>query len=81
MIEPLLTAKQLASLLGCRVNGVYELASRGVLPSYRVDGVGRRFRESEVEAWLAQQREPNQTDPQDGRQRLKEVNPSAAAHR
>jgi excisionase family DNA binding protein len=57
VIEPLLNAKQLAELLGCRLNTVYELASRGELPSYRVAGVGRRFRESEVEDWIQRQRE------------------------
>lgn len=56
MIEPLLTAKQVAELLGCRVNSIYELAGRGELPSYKVAGVGRRFRESEIEHWLEAQR-------------------------
>ena len=58
MIEPLLTAKQVAELLGCRVNSVYELAGRGELPSYKVAGVGRRFRETEIERWLEAQRAP-----------------------
>lgn len=56
-MERLLTAKELAELFGCRLNTIYELAGHGDLPSYRVGGVGRRFRESEVEAWLEQQRD------------------------
>jgi excisionase family DNA binding protein len=51
-LETLLTAKQLAELLGTRTNTVYDLASAGELPSLKVPGVGRRFRESEVSAWL-----------------------------
>ena len=60
-MEQLLTAKQLAALLGTRANTVYELAARGELPSLKVPGVGRRFRISEVQAWLESQREPRQT--------------------
>jgi excisionase family DNA binding protein len=57
VIEPLLTADQVAAILGTnRVNTVYELAAIGGLPSYRVKGIGRRFRQSEVEAWLEGQR-------------------------
>ena len=51
-LETLLTAKQLAELLGTRANTIYDLASAGELPSLKVPGVGRRFRESEVSAWL-----------------------------
>ena len=48
----LLTAQAVAELLGTRSNTVYELASRGELPSYRIPGVGRRFDADEVAAWL-----------------------------
>ena len=54
MIEQLITAKQLAELLGTRTNTVYDLAAAGKLPSLRIPGVGRRFRVSEVERWLEQ---------------------------
>jgi excisionase family DNA binding protein len=57
MTENLLTAKQLAELLGTRTNTVYDLAASGQLPSFKVPGVGRRFRVSEVERWLDQHRE------------------------
>ena len=48
----LLDAKAVAAVLGTRPNTVYELASRGDLPSYRIPGVGRRFDADEVAAWL-----------------------------
>lgn len=57
LLEPLVTAKALAETLSTRVNTVYDLAAAGKLPSYRVPGVGRRFRVSEVEAWLERCRE------------------------
>jgi excisionase family DNA binding protein len=53
--ERLLTAKELAKLLGVHSNYVYNLAASGTLPSYRIGG-NRRFRWSEVEAWLAEHR-------------------------
>lgn len=56
-MEQLLTAKQLAQILGTRTNTVYDLAAAGKLPSLRIPGVGRRFRQSEVEAWLEQHRD------------------------
>ena len=57
MSEPLLSAKQVAALLGTRQNTVYELASSGRLPSFRIPGVGRRFRRDEIEDWLESHRE------------------------
>jgi excisionase family DNA binding protein len=57
MTENLLTAKQLAAILGTRTNTVYDLAAAGQLPSFKVPGVGRRFRVSDVERWLEQHRE------------------------
>jgi excisionase family DNA binding protein len=51
-MERLLTAKELAAVLGTRANTIYDLAAAGELPSLKVPGVGRRFRESEVTTWL-----------------------------
>ena len=52
-MERLLTAKELADVLGTpRLNSIYDLAASGELPSLKVPGVGRRFRESEVSTWL-----------------------------
>lgn len=56
MTERLLTAKQLAEILGTRQNTVYDLAARGDLPSFKLPGVGRRFRETDVERWLDRHR-------------------------
>ena len=56
-MEQLLTAKQLAEILDTRTNAIYDLAAAGKLPSLRIPGVGRRFRQSEVEAWLEQHRD------------------------
>jgi excisionase family DNA binding protein len=51
-VEQLLTAREVAAAIGTRANTIYELAAAGELPSLKVPGVGRRFRESEVTAWL-----------------------------
>jgi excisionase family DNA binding protein len=51
-LERLLTAKELAAAIGTRANTIYELSAAGELPSLKVPGIGRRFRESAVTAWL-----------------------------
>jgi len=53
--EPLLDVRQVAELLGVRERWVYEHAQAGELPSFLV-GRYRRFRASEIESWLAKQR-------------------------
>jgi excisionase family DNA binding protein len=53
--ERLLTAKELATQLNVHPNYVYGLATSGELPSFRIGG-NRRFRWSDVEAWLGSQR-------------------------
>jgi excisionase family DNA binding protein len=57
--EPLLTAQQVAELLAVPRTSVYEYARRShdPLPAMRV-GRHRRFRRSDVAAWLSQQRAP-----------------------
>jgi excisionase family DNA binding protein len=57
VIEPLLSARDLAEILGVNLNYVYEQAAAGRLPSYKIGG-NRRFRASEVEAWLDLCRQP-----------------------
>lgn len=49
--ERLLTAKEVADLLGVHQNYVYDQAGKGFIPSYKFGG-HRRFRWSEVENWL-----------------------------
>ena len=51
MIEPLLTARELAELLGFAAGTIVDWAERDELPALKVGG-RLRFRESEVEAWL-----------------------------
>ena len=53
--ERLLAAKELAERLGVHPNYIYSLAVAGQLPSFRIGG-NRRFRWSDVERWLEEQR-------------------------
>jgi len=50
--EPLLHAKQVATLLKLKLCTVYELARNGTLPSIRVGTRILRFRHSSIEQWL-----------------------------
>ena len=56
--EPLLTAHDVAALLGVPRSSVYEYARRlhAPLPSLRV-GRHRRFYRSDIEGWLTEQRQ------------------------
>jgi excisionase family DNA binding protein len=49
--ERLLTAAEVAEMLGVHPNYVYDLATSVELPSFKIGG-NRRFRRSEVERWL-----------------------------
>ena len=51
-MERLLTAPEVAEILGVHVNYVWAEAKRGRIPSITI-GRNRRFRASEVEAWLS----------------------------
>ena len=55
MIEPLLTARELAELLGLSPSTVLDWFEAGRLPGFKL-GRAVRFRESEVEAWLEARR-------------------------
>ena len=52
MIEPLLTARELADLLGVCVETVLRWTRRGDLPGRRMPGGAIRYVPTEVEAWL-----------------------------
>lgn len=54
-MESMMTARQVAELLGVHENWVYDQAASGGLPSYKIGGA-RRFRPDEIEAWLSAQR-------------------------
>jgi len=50
--EPLLTARQVADLLGFAAGTVLDKFERGELPGFKLPGGAVRFRASELEAWL-----------------------------
>ena len=51
-MDSMLTARQVAELLGVHENWVYDLAARGELPSYKIGGT-RRFVREEVSGFRA----------------------------
>lgn len=53
--EPLVGPRVVAEQLGMKISWVYTAAETGLLPSYKL-GKYRKFRPSEVAAWLAEQR-------------------------
>jgi excisionase family DNA binding protein len=55
--EPMMTARQVAELLGVHENWVYDQAVAGVLPSYKIGG-SRRFQADELRGWIAEHRQP-----------------------
>lgn len=55
-MEPLVDVKTLEQMYGTPRSWWYAVAEDGKIPSYKV-GKYRRFRVSEVEAWLAAQRQ------------------------
>ena len=54
-MESMMTARQVAELLGVHENWVYDQAARGELPSYKIGGA-RRFDRDEVRGWIAEHR-------------------------
>lgn len=58
-IEPLVTAEELAGLLKIKAKTLLNWAGQGRIPSYKINGV-RRFRVSEVNAWLDDEKSSDQ---------------------
>jgi excisionase family DNA binding protein len=52
----MLTAREVAELLGVHENWVYDHAASGDLPSYKIGGT-RRFDREEIRHWIEQHRE------------------------
>jgi len=50
-MEKLLTAHQIGELLNCKDSTIYAWASRGEIPSYKLNGL-LRFKQSEIEQWI-----------------------------
>ncbi len=61
--EPLLTAHDVAGLLGVKPSTVYELTRAGRLPAVKV-GRAIRFLRADLEAWLDRQRTHHETAPE-----------------
>lgn len=57
-VERLLTARELAELLGVSAGTVLDWFEAGRLPGFKLNGRAVRFRWSEIEAWLEAQRPP-----------------------
>ena len=57
MSEPLLTAHQVAELLGVKADWVLDQWQAGDLPGFRLSQRLVRFRESEIEAYLQSKHE------------------------
>jgi excisionase family DNA binding protein len=55
LIEPLLTTREAADLLGFAAGTIVDWAESGDLPCFKIGG-RLRFRESELEAWIEEQR-------------------------
>src|SRR5437667_8595644 len=61
-LEPLLTAQQLGALLGFAPGTIVDWAEAGKLPAFKIGG-RLRFRLSEVEAWIEEQRHESSPPP------------------
>jgi excisionase family DNA binding protein len=55
-MESMMTARQVAELLGVHENWVYDQAVGGDLPSYKIGGA-RRFDMEELRRWILEHRE------------------------
>ncbi len=62
-LEPLLTAKEVAPLLGVGVSTVYEWQRKGLVPYIRLPGHGIRFRASDLQVWIESRLIPSQNSP------------------
>jgi excisionase family DNA binding protein len=58
--ERLLTSKEVAELLGVSKETVLRWWRAGEIPGYRLAPTVLRFRESDLEAWLANRRDSGQ---------------------
>jgi excisionase family DNA binding protein len=61
-MESMMTARQVAELLGVHENWVYDKAASGRLPSYKIGGT-RRFDRDEIRRWIAEHRQPKRGQP------------------
>ena len=59
MTDRLLTAREVGEVLGVSTETVLRWVRQGKLPAIRLPGGAIRFREQEVEAWLAERATPS----------------------
>lgn len=52
MMDPLLTAKEVAAILKVHPNTVYQKAGKGDIPSVRTSSSRIRFKEGEIKEWI-----------------------------
>jgi excisionase family DNA binding protein len=75
-MESMMTARQVAELLGVHENWVYDQAASGELPSYKIGGT-RRFDPDELRGWITEHREESERPAQPERQTKKRRRPKA----
>jgi excisionase family DNA binding protein len=80
MVEPMMTARQVAELLGVHENWVYDQAVGGDLPSYKIGGA-RRFQPEEVQRWIAEHREAERPSTRAPRAKVRNVDKTRRTRR
>jgi excisionase family DNA binding protein len=75
-MESMMTARQVADLLGVHENWVYDQAVAGDLPSYKLGG-SRRFDPEELRGWIAAHREAERAS--EAKRRRRRVSAAASA--
>jgi excisionase family DNA binding protein len=79
-MESMMTARQVAELLGVHENWVYDQAANGSLPSYKLGGT-RRFNPEELRGWLASHRDAEPEQPARRQLPRKRTRPKAPRRR
>jgi excisionase family DNA binding protein len=69
-MESMITARQVAELLGVHENWVYDQAANGELPSYKIGGT-RRFDPDELRGWIAEHRAAERKQPEGRKDKAK----------
>jgi excisionase family DNA binding protein len=79
-MESMMTARQVAELLGVHENWVYDQAASGLLPTYKIGGA-RRFDAEELRTWIAEHRAAERRPQVRGQTIREAVTPPAAGTR
>ena len=79
-MDSMMTARQVAELLGVHENWVYDQAANGWLPSYKLGGT-RRFDPDELRGWLAAHREAEREQPTRAKRLRKTTRPKTTRRR